>query len=206
MIAMLLGSIAFGQRGPSPIGANEKIAIGTVTSVAGNRVYVNLGQELIALTADEHTEIWNGKVFPTVSVIEAGDEIMARCRRDSGGRWIAETMRINGFNAWGVIKRVTENGFEVLTYPNADPQSAYKKENKLIEIDADTSFTDSAREDLKQGRNVDVAGVNLRNGTVRATQVTVREGYSPVRMPKNSKIIMPNGEVRTLDRIRQRVN
>lgn len=103
-------------------------------------------------------------------------------------------------NFYAVVTKVDikadRPGFDVLTNPNSDPQSAYKTENKTIEVDANTKFEASAREDLKPGRIVQVVGVELRNGQILATKVTVYEGNTPVRMRKDAVIRRADGSVR----------
>jgi hypothetical protein len=96
-------------------------------------------------------------------------------------------------NLHAVVTTVTSTGFEVLTNPNADPQSAYRKENKAIRVDAATVFVASARADLRPGRGVEVIGQELPNGEVRATRVSVYEGNRPVRMRKDAVIIRADG-------------
>jgi hypothetical protein len=76
------------------------------------------------------------------------------------------------------------DGFEVLMNPNADGQPAHKRENKLVRFDADTIFQSSEKRDLKVGREVQTVGLDLRNGIVKATRVTVYEGKHPVRMKR----------------------
>ena len=96
-------------------------------------------------------------------------------------------------NFSAVITKVTGTTFEVITNPNADPQSAYKKENKTIRVDRETSFVASASEDLKPGRNVQVVGRELGNGEIQATLVTVYEGNTPVRMRSDAVIRRADG-------------
>jgi len=67
-----------------------------------------------------------------------------------------------------------------------------KKETKIVTLYADTLFESSARQDLLLGRNVEVVGLDLRNGTIRATKVTVYEGNRPVRMG-TTPVTLPNG-------------
>ena len=134
-------------------------------------------------------------MFHNLSPVTVGDDIAARCRIDASGKLLAEWMSLNIVNFFGVITKTGDNEFEVFTNPNADPQSAYKKENKLVTVDADTIFEASAREDLKQGRDVQVVGLDLRNGRIRATRVTVYEGNRPVRMG-TGRVVLPTGQVR----------
>jgi hypothetical protein len=60
----------------------------------------------------------------------------------------------NIVNFAAVITKLNGDRFEVFTNPNADPQSAYKKEHKTVTVDAGTVFQSSAREDLTVGRGV----------------------------------------------------
>ena len=80
----------------------------------------------------------------------------------------------------------------MFTNPKADPQSGYIKKNLKVTLDADTLFDASAEEDLKAGRDVQMVGLDLKNGTIRATRVTVYEGNRPVRMG-NGKVLPPTG-------------
>lgn len=59
-------------------------------------------------------------------------------------------------------------------------------------MDADTIFELSAREDLKVGRGLQRVGLYLKNGTIRATRLTVYENKRPVRMG-NGKVMPLTG-------------
>ena len=74
----------------------------------------------------------------------------------------------------------------------------YTKENKFIRFDADTIFESSEKEDLKVGRDVQTVGLDLRNGIVKATRVTIYEGKRPVRLRK-AKVIRPDGTIFVID-------
>jgi hypothetical protein len=80
----------------------------------------------------------------------------------------------------------------MFTNPNADPSSGYEKKTPRVVVDADTIFDSSAKEDLKVGRDVQMVGVDLRNGTTRATRVVVYEGDRPVPMG-NGKVMPVTG-------------
>lgn len=96
----------------------------------------------------------------------------------------------------GVITAVRGNEFGVFTNPNADPQSAYKKERKTVDFDRATTFEGSAPEDLKLSRNVQVIGIEQKDGKIRATKIVVYEGNTPVRANKSVPVILPNGQAR----------
>jgi hypothetical protein len=179
----------------STSGAPLKSVVGTVEGVSGNQVYVKSGLQTFALLSDERTQVWKGKVFHGLAPVEVGDDIIARCQTEASGKLVAEAMWLNIVNFFGVITKTTDGEFELFTNPNADPQSAYKQENKIIHVDDGTMFDSSAREDLKAGRGVQVVGLHLKNGSIQATRVTVYEGNRPVRIG-NGKIRLPNGQIR----------
>ena len=155
-------------------------------------VYIQSGVQLIALYSDDRTEAWKGRVFRDLSPVEVGDHIMAQYRTDASGKLVADAMWLNIVNFYGVITKTGDSEFEVFTNPNADPQSAYKKETKIVALDADTVFEDSVCQDLLLGRNVQVVGLDLKNGTTLATKVTVYDGKRPVRMGA-TPVTLPNG-------------
>ncbi len=97
---------------------------------------------------------------------------------------MAELIELNVVNFFGVITKVEGGGesLEMFTNPNANPQSGYEKKRLRVAVDKDTVFQSSAKEDLKAGRDVQMVGVDLRNGTTKATKITVYEGDRPVRM------------------------
>jgi len=170
----------------------------TVQSVSGNLIHVKSGAQLLTLHVDGHTEIWKGKVLWDLSQLEMGDDVSARCRNLSG-KLVADAIWIDIVNFFGVITRVDGDTCEVFTNPNADPQSAYKKEIKLVRFDADTTFQSSEKRDLKVGREIQTVGLDLRNGVVKATRVTIYEGKQPVRMGRG-KVIAPDGATSVIDR------
>lgn len=171
--------------------------VGTVQKVSGNMVYINTREGLLALSTDAQTEVWKGKEFHDLSPVAPGDHIAARYRADaSGGNPVVEAMWLNITSLYAVITRVTGTTFEVLTNPNADPQSSYKMENKTVEVDANTTFVTSAQEDLKPGRNVQIVGLEIGNGEIQATRVTVYDGKTPVRMRSDAVIRRTDGSLR----------
>jgi hypothetical protein len=168
--------------------------IGTVKAISGNQIGVDSGENSITVTTDDHTEVWKGKTSHDLSLVQIGDDFAGRCRADASGRLVAELIELNVVNFFGVLTKVDGNGtsFEMFTNPNADPQSGYEKKKLTVVVDADTIFDSSAQEDLKVGRDVQMVGVDLRNGTTRATRVVVYEGDRPVRMG-NGKVMPVTG-------------
>jgi hypothetical protein len=168
--------------------------VGTVQSVTGNQIHFLSGEKSLMLDVDDHTEIWKGKALPDLSQLEMGDDIWARYRKRSG-KLVAEAVWINIVNYFTVITKVNGGTAEVLTYPNADPHSGYTKENKSVRFDGDTMFESSEKDDLKIGREVQTTvGLDLKNGIVKATRVTIYERKRPVRSGR-VKVIRPDGTI-----------
>jgi hypothetical protein len=133
--------------------------------------------------------VWKGKIYHDLSLAQIGDDFAGRCRADGSGKLVAELIELNVVNFFGVITKVDGDTFEMFTNPNADPQSGYEKKKLTVRVDADTIFDASAREDLKVGRDVQMVGLDLRNGTIRATRIVVYEGDRPVRLGERK--VMP---------------
>jgi Domain of unknown function (DUF5666) len=100
-------------------------------------------------------------------------------------------------HVWGRISALTKSGFEVDQNFNADPQSGYRRGKREIKFNSKTKFEESAREDLRVGRTVDILGLETSSG-VQATRVIVYEGNRPVRMPAGARVIAPDGSVHVL--------
>ena len=168
--------------------------IGTVRSISGNQINVESESRIIVVRTDNHTEVWKGKTSHDLALIHVGDDFAGRCRADASGRLLADLIELNVIAFFGVVTRVDGGGdsFEIFTNPKADPQSGYEKKRLRVLVDADTIFTASAKEDLKTGREVQMVGVDLKDGAVRATRLTVYEGDWPIRM-RDGKVLPPTG-------------
>lgn len=193
---VLIASIAFVQRLPGQQGSQSDHPIvpvvGIVKSISGKVISVDAGERIVAVFADERTEVWKGKIFHDLSLVQVGDDFAARCRADSSGGLVAELIELNVVNFFGIITKVDGGGesFDMLTNPNADAHSGYVKKTLKVTVDSDTLFSASAKEDLEAGWDVQMVGLDLKNGRVRATRLTVYEGNRPVRMG-NGKMLPP---------------
>jgi Domain of unknown function (DUF5666) len=185
-------SLAQNQSGsPTPV----KSIVGTVERISDGVIYVKSGTQLVRISSDSRTEVWKGAIVRNLSPVVVSDDIIARCRIESSGKLVAEAIWLNIANFFGVITSVADGGFDVFTNPNADPLSAYKKETRKVFFDRNTIFESSAKEDLKVGREVQLVGLDLHNGKILATRVTVYQGMRPVRVG-NARIVLPNGQIR----------
>jgi hypothetical protein len=174
---------------PSPSDRPIIPVIGTVKSISSDVISVATGAATEDVATDAHTEIWKGKTFHDLSPVQIGDDFSARCYRNASGKLVADVIWLNIVNFYGVITNASGDGFEMLTNPNADPHSSYVKTNLKISVDADTIFDASAKEDLRVGRGVQMVGLDLKNGAIRATRLTVYEGKRPVRMKAGTKVM-----------------
>lgn len=185
---------ASGQQRPTP---NRPIipVIGTVKAISGDVISVATGAGIEEVATNPQTEIWKGKTFHDLSPVQIGDDLSARCYRNASGKLVADVIWLNIVNFFGVITAVKGHSFEMLTNPNADPDSAYVKRTLKVSVDADTIFEASTKEDIRVGRNVQMVGLDLKNGAIRATRLTVYEGKRPVRMKAGAKVLAPDGTV-----------
>ncbi len=104
-------------------------------------------------------------------------------------------LHANITHVWGRISKVTKAGFEVDENFNADPQSGYRRGKRQITFNSDTEFEESARQDLRVGRTVDIIGLKTTDSAVQATRVTVYDGNAPVRTPAGARVIRPDGSI-----------
>ena len=172
---VLLAVIGFagGVLRAAPEGAALIEIIGTVAKATANSVDVMSGGQRLTLVADERTESWKGRTYRDFSQLEPGDSIHARCRKDEGGKLITVSLWANRIDFPGVISAIVSGKLEVLTDPSAHPQTNYQ-EMKVVDLAFDTVIEGGTKKDLRKGRSVQVTGVDLRNGSVRATRVILR--------------------------------
>lgn len=189
-LSLLLTALAGAQAPPL-------IVAGKVASVAGGRLVVSRapGASLL-LYADAASQIWRGRTTNQLSILQPGDEVVGRYRKDAGGRLVIINLEANVAHVTGHIISVAGSAFEVDQNYDADPQSAYQRQKRLITFDGKTNFEESAREDLRAGRDVDIIGLKVGPLRVQATRITVYERKVPVRMPPGGRVTLPDGTIR----------
>lgn len=101
-------------------------------------------------------------------------------------------------HVWGRITAVAEGKIQIEQNFNADPQSAYRRGKLQISFNSKTMFEESARQNLRVGRTVDVIGRKATDAGVQATRIIVYEGNAPVRMPGGASVINTDGSVHAL--------
>jgi hypothetical protein len=110
VVLVLVATIAFFQCLPgqqrSPSVQPIISVIGTVKSISGNLILVENGEQVTAVVADERTEVWKGKAFHDLSLVQLGDDFAARCRANQSGKLVAEVIWLNIVNFFGVITKV----------------------------------------------------------------------------------------------------
>jgi hypothetical protein len=169
--------------------------VGTARTITRNEIVVHTGAGTTLLYADNETKVWRGQSGNVLTVVRPGDEVLVRYRQDSN-RLVIVGLYANITHVWGRITVVTKDGFEVDQNFNADPQSGYRRGKRQITLSSGTKFEESARQDLRAGRMVDIIGLETTDPGVQATRVIVYEGNAPVRMPAGARVIAPDGSVR----------
>jgi hypothetical protein len=169
--------------------------VGTARTITRNEIVVQTGAGATLLYADNETKVWRGQSGNVLTVVRPGDEVLVRYRQDSN-RLVIVGLYANITHVWGRITVVTKDGFEVDQNFNADPQSGYRRGKRQITLSSGTKFEESARQDLRAGRMVDIIGLETTDPGVQATRVIVYEGNAPVRMPAGARVIAPDGSVR----------
>jgi hypothetical protein len=102
-------------------------------------------------------------VFHDLSPMQIGDDLSARCRATASGKPACQAIWLNIVNFLGVVTTVRGGSFEMLTNPNADPDLAYVKNYKAVQLDSDTLLNDSAKADLRPGSTFSrVSGIRWR--------------------------------------------
>ncbi len=147
--------------------------IGTVARVSPKALDVMSGGQRLTLVADERTESWKGRTAHDFSQLESGDSIKAECRKDDAGRLLTISLWANRLVFSGVISAGGGDKLEVLTDPSAHPETNYQ-EMKVVNLAFDTVIQGGTKKELRKGRSVEITGVDLRNGSVRATRVILR--------------------------------
>jgi hypothetical protein len=170
---LLLVAIAIGAQ-PS-----FSVLVGKAVSIAGDQIVVQSGPGRSRLLfADKESQIWRGKMTNTLAVVQPGDDVILRYRKDSTGRSVIIDLHANIGHIWGRISKLGTGEFEVDENYNADPHSAYRRGFRQIAFDSDTEFEESAPEDLRIGRDVDITGLKTNDTRVQASRITVYEGHA----------------------------
>jgi hypothetical protein len=168
--------------------------VGTARTVTREQIVVQTGAGTKLLYADHDTKVWRGQSGNVLTIVRPGDEVLVRYRQDSN-RSVIVDLYANITHVWGRITAVTEEGFVVDQNFNADPQSGYRRGKRQIILNWDTEFEESARQDLRVGRTVDIIGLKTSDLGVQATRVIVYEGNAPVRMPAGAVVTTPDGSI-----------
>ncbi len=146
--------------------------IGTIEKLAGNELQIGLGTKAVTLSADRKTEVHKGRTDHTLSALRVGDEVSVSFRKDASGKMIAVAIWANRVSFHAVIHSVTPASFDILTHPDTNPESAYRKGYSRVFLYPQTKFGTSER-DLIEGRDVHVVGLDVGGGNIDALRVAI---------------------------------
>lgn len=151
-----------------------RVCVGRLIAIAQDTLSVKNDQGTCVLHINAGTSIWRGETFHDTSALKLGDDIGARATVDyPGGELKAESVEANVGHWEGVITKIRENTI----YLKFD--KPVKGTGKVI-FDASTDFHSCAFEDLKRdctpndlkvGHSLDLIGLLLGEGELRATRV-----------------------------------
>lgn len=168
-------------------------ALGIARTITRDRILLQTEGRTAVLFANNETKVWRGKWGTALTAVQPGDRLSVRYRPDSAHPIILE-LYANITHVWGRITAVASDRFEVDQNYNADPQSGYRRVKRRITFNSDTKFDESAPQDLRVGRDVDIIGLET-DANVQATRVTIYEDRAPIRMPAGARVIAPDGSV-----------
>lgn len=152
------------QAAPGPV-------LGTVETIAGSRLQVRTAAGPLTLYADSRTEVWKGSVGHDLRSLSPGADVVLRYHQDAAGKLVLEKIWADITEFSGVVGKVNGDCFDVQSDAKAPPRSAC--------FSRDTVFSTSAK-DLTAGKEVRVVGVDLKNGSIQATRVTIYNTDTPV--------------------------
>ncbi len=168
-----------------------EVIIGRLIDKSPGSITVASPRQTVTLRITPATKIWKGSFDKAAADLDSGDQIAAKYRVAPSRSPLAVEIWANLINVFGVITDTpSENQFIVLSNPNAEAASGYKKRQYTVHWDPNTSFMLSEPGDLKRGRNVQIIGVETGDASILAARVTIYEGTRPVRMDRNA-IVLP---------------
>lgn len=170
--------------------ALDLVRIANFVAASGNTITtINDRGQSEQLTVDVNVAVWKGKYSRGLQALDPGDRIMARGRKDPGsGKLIVTEIWANWDSFSGTITSVSNNRITV----ELDRKILNLKRLAEVTYNEETTFVSSLPEDLLPGRPVTVAGLVMKDGTLKATTVSVfDESGRPVRMPPGARIVNP---------------
>jgi hypothetical protein len=177
------------------VAGSWQVVIGTVDSATTSTLKVRSSAGVYTLSRDSGTKIWRGRYSPDFSVLHPGDEVVIRYRREPDGRLVVIELNANIDHITGIITQVRGSGFQVDQNFDADPRSGYRRGYREITYNPETVFEESAAEDLRAGRTVDIIGLKVDRIAVQATRIIIYDGHKPVRM-RPGRVLLPNGSLK----------
>ena len=165
LVLLILSILPF----PSVGAADEESAIiGTVSKITGNSISVKTPGGSFVITADDHTETVKDKIYHDLSPLKIGDEVSVRCHYPTG-KPVAVKIFANVLTFSATVKYVNGDDIEVVTIPNAD---YHREEHRIVHFYPDTAFGTN-RQDITEGRNLQIVGLDVGNGAIDASRVAL---------------------------------
>lgn len=146
---------------------------GYASKVAPDNIQLRTYEGDYTLHLSGTTEIWKGK-YDRSAVIEVGDRIEAWGQPRLGGHLDVERMWVNIVNLIGQISDIRQGpGVVYLTHQDRfrGPMSVVVDNSTLVPATAGEAPFAADRIALPEGRRLQIIGLLLKDGTVRATRI-----------------------------------
>ncbi len=157
---------------------------GTFVAATGNLVYAVNEEGFFSFRVSDDAVVWKGREVrgtAGLSMLHAGDRIYVSGDSDPSGGLVAKQICANIVNFFGLIVRVSREGYEVLLQPRSSNAKNHKDEIKSFIWNNDTVVGMGSLGDIRTGRYAQTVGLALPNGKILATRVFVyeRNGLPP---------------------------
>ncbi len=154
--------------------AQSVFLTGRIVAVAGDVIYAADSKGPLTLYVSDKTSVWKGKDVSDLGVLRPGDFFYATAEASLGGRLTVKKLYANIVNYYGLLTAANGNQLQILVY-RVGPTDLFVR----AKIDAETIVYrrggTGSSSDVIQGRFVQMVGLELPDGVVKATRLWVYE-------------------------------
>jgi hypothetical protein len=178
------------QQGGSTRQPLPEYRFGTVVAVAGQTVLMTTSQGPLTLYTAGDLRVWKGRYTADVLVLKPGDSVQVRCTIQPDGKFLAREIWANHVGFGGKIREVKGDFIQIQVVAPTGGGTI-----RTVRVDEQTVFEDGRgnNSELVKGRDVQLVGLALEDGTVRATWMVVYEGGRPLHLPADARIMPRTG-------------
>jgi hypothetical protein len=157
--------------------AQHSTVIGSIDRINASDITVKTPRGSFTISAGDRTETVKDKTYRGFASLKLGDEISARCEANGPGKLRAVKVWAKVVTFSATIKYINGDDIEVVTIPTS---GSGREEHRIVHLHRDTAFS-TRRNDLPEGQDVQVVGLEVENGTVDAARITIYNTDLPVK-------------------------